>query len=276
MHIIGVDFSSRPSKQKPITCAHFDLENDLLSMKSLEVWNSFDGFEHMLRHPGPWIAGIDFPFGQARRFIENIGWPDNWHGYVQHAHSLGRAGFRQALDQYRLRRAYGDKEHRRKTDCAASSISPQKLYGVPVGLMFFEGAPRLIEAGVHVPHLMDGDKSRITVESYPGVLARNLIGKLSYKSDTTKKQSLCHLQVRHRIIDNILNGDIYDRYGFCVKADKALCEDPSGDHLDALLCAIQAAWAWLMRRKNFGAPSDVDPLEGWIADPSLASRPAQA
>ena len=33
--------------------------------------------------------------------------------------------------------------------------------------------------------------------------------------------------------------------------------------------AIQAAWAWQNRAKGYGAKSPVDPLEGWIADPSL-------
>jgi hypothetical protein len=55
------------------------------------------------------------------------------------------------LEVYRSHRPFGDKEHRRKTDIAASSISPQKLYGVPVGLMFFEGAPRLVKSGVTIP-----------------------------------------------------------------------------------------------------------------------------
>ena len=46
-------------------------------------------------------------------------------------------------------------------------------------------------------------------------------------------------------------------------------DDPSGDHLDSLICAIQAAWAWRNRNDNFGAPSSTDTLEGWIADPML-------
>jgi hypothetical protein len=42
--------------------------------------------------------------------------------------------------------------------------------------------------------------------------------------------------------------------------------DASGDRLDATLCAMQAAWSWQRqrRRRNFGLPRDMDPLEGWI------------
>jgi hypothetical protein len=40
---------------------------------------------------------------------------------------------------------------------------------------------------------------------------------------------------------------------------------------DALLCAMQAGWAWMNRSEGFGIPSTLDPLEGWIADPSLCN-----
>lgn len=77
-------------------------------------------------------------------FIETIGWPKRWADYVAYSHGLGRANFRAALDGYRTTRRKGDKEHRRRTDIAAGSISPQKLFGVPVGLMFYEGAARVL------------------------------------------------------------------------------------------------------------------------------------
>ncbi|MYD88520.1 MAG: hypothetical protein F4Y14_21605, partial [Acidobacteria bacterium] len=49
--------------------------------------------------------------------------------------------------------------------------------------------------------------------------------------------------------------------------DPCLVGDPTGDSLDALLCAVQAAWAWRNRSWLFGNAARVDPLEGWIADP---------
>lgn len=52
----------------------------------------------------------------------------------------------------------------------------------------------------------------------------------------------------------------------------SLADDPSGDGLDALLCAIQAAWGYTERDHDFGAPaSGYDRLEGWICDPALQS-----
>ena len=32
---------------------------------------------------------------------------------------------------------------------------------------------------------------------------------------------------------------------------------------------VQAGWAWLQRDNNFCVSGQIDPLEGWIADPSL-------
>jgi hypothetical protein len=60
-----------------------------------------------------------------------------------------------------------------------------------------------------------------------------------------------------------------DAYGITAEAPPDLAEDPSGDRLDALLCAIQAAWAWTQRDPGFGLPEHVDPLEGWIFDPHV-------
>ncbi|MGZ3215096.1 DUF429 domain-containing protein [Paracoccus sp. T5] len=272
MNILGIDFTSSPSKRKPITCLHCTLEGEYLRTQSLEEWPRYDTFEAVLAQPGPWIAGIDFPFGLARRFIATIGWPLTWDAYVRHAGEFGRAGFCEALNSYRENRANGDKEHRRATDQGAGSISPQKLYGVPVGLMFFEGAPRLLASGVTIPHLKIGDPQRVVVEAYPGLLARQLIGRRSYKNDRRSKQTPDQHQARRDLL-HALRKEAPSRYGFSVVAPDSLCEDPGADHLDALLCAVQAAWAWRQRGSRFGAPEVVDPLEGWIADPFLTGRP---
>jgi len=268
--VIGIDFTSAPRRRKPITGLTCEFDGQVLRAISLEEWPNFSGFEEFLRRQGPWIAGIDFPFGQARRFVETIGWPASWHGYVLHAHSLGRKGFRDALDTYRANRHPGDKEHRRRTDVAAGSISPQKLFGVPVGLMFFEGAHRLIEAEVTIPGLQEGDPNRVVVEAYPGVLARRLIGRQSYKNDTKKKQTQDQLSARHNTLERLRGNACRDQFGFDIEVSDDLCDDPTGDQLDALLCAIQAAWSWKHRDARYGAPSNVDTLEGWIADPAVS------
>jgi hypothetical protein len=267
MRIYGIDFTSRPKRSKPITCICCHLEGTTLHAGELQEWASFQDFEHALTQPGPWIAGIDFPFGQSRTFIENIGWPQSWSGYVAHVASMDRNTFRKALDDYRAPRRDGDKEHQRQSDIKAGSISPQKLYGVPVGLMFYEGAPRLLNSGVTIAHIYKGDPQRIAVEAYPGILARTLIGRRSYKQDTKSKQTSDQLKARQEMLHKITHGALQQSHGLSVNAAQDLANDPGADHLDALLCAIQAAWAWTNKDKNFGAPINLDPLEGWIADP---------
>jgi hypothetical protein len=271
MNVLGIDFTSRPSRTKPITCVRCDFDDVMLRFVASERWPSFSLFERELQGQGAWIAGVDFPFGQSRRFVENIGWPLNWRECVLHAGSLGRSGFRETLNVYRQGRPEGDREHQRKTDFVARSISPQKLYGVPVGLMFFEGAPRLAESGVTIPALQIGDPDRIVVEAYHGVLVRRIVGRHSYKHDSKKKQTPELLATRRDILSRLSEGAAKEHYGFGVSAPEKLCDDPSGDDLDALLFAIQAAWAWKNRQSDFGAPRDVDPLEGWIADPMLST-----
>ena len=269
MRIYGLDFTSRPRRGKPITCAVCTLRDDCLSLDELLLWSDFAGFESALQRQGPWVAGIDFPFGQARRLIQDLKWPATWDGYVAHAAALGRAGFQATLDAYRAGQPPGNKEHRRAADRAAGAISPQKLYGTPVGLMFFEGAPRLRAAGVTIPILQAGDPERTVVEAYPGVMARALIGRRSYKQDTKAKQTAEQAQARRDILVALAGAVFEASYAIAVEAPPDLAEDASGDRLDALLCAIQAAWAWTHRDQGFGLPERIDPLEGWIADPHV-------
>lgn len=269
MNVLGIDFTSRPCRQKPICCVDAELKGNELIVNVVHRWSDFAAFEAALARPGPWIAGMDFPFGQSRRFIRNIGWPRGWADYVAHVGTMSRADFRRHLDAYRKHRQPGDKEHRRQTDMKAGAISPQKLYGVPVGLMFFEGAPRLLQSGASVPGLRDADPERIAVEAYPGALVRILVGRRSYKNDTVSKQTSDQREARNDIVKALRDGALLATHGCRVHADEEIADDPAADDLDALLCAVQAAAAWIRRDAGFGAPPDVDANEGWIAEPTI-------
>jgi hypothetical protein len=91
-----------------------------------------------------------------------------------------------------------------------------------------------------------------------------------YKSDSKRKQTIDQRQARDDLFRKIMRGACLADYGLVVEAPACLAEDPTGDSLDALLCAIQAAWSWNQREHRFGAPVFVDPLEGWIADPKVS------
>ena len=276
MKIYGLDFTSVPSLKKPITFAECRLDEDTLFMENLGCQTSFDEFEMFLSQPGPWIAGLDFPLGQPRTLIDNIGWPQTWTGYVGLVSKMTRPEFVDTLTTYCKNRETGDKHHLRHTDQLANARSPMMLYRVPVGKMFFEGAPRLLKSGASIQPCHRRDDPRTVVEAYPALVARRWIGNCSYKNDAPKEQTLTRQAAREIILYGLLSPDMRAHFGFDVHFNEdqanAFVQDGSGDQLDALLCAIQAGWAYSRRDHNFGIPTDCDPLEGWIADPGLVSR----
>jgi hypothetical protein len=140
------------------------------------------------------------------------------------------------------------------------STSPLQTRYVPVGFMYYEGLSRLLEAGVSLPRLHDGDPSRLALEGYPGLLAHELIGSRSYKNSPEPDR----LIARKDIVERLEQGRT--RLGLRVQMTHAqrdhVVDDASGDRLDAVLCLVQAAWA--VDRPDHGLPAHVDPVEGWI------------
>ncbi|HEX4984983.1 MAG TPA: DUF429 domain-containing protein [Burkholderiales bacterium] len=263
--ICGVDFTSAPRPGKSITVAAGGLRRSTLHLDAIDEYAHWHEFEAWLRLPGPWIAGFDFPFGLPREAVEDLRWPEDWPALVRHCAAMGRDKFRAALDRYRESRPAGSRYAHRTTDLPARSHSPLKLVNPPVGLMFLEGAVRLLEAGVSMPGLHAGDPARLAFEAYPGYCARQ-VTQASYKNDARAKQTPARRQARKAIVETL--ADTGNAFGFALEAApslrRSLVDDATGDRLDAVLCAMQAAWAWRRRGRNYGLPKAVDPLEGWI------------
>ncbi|NDJ77848.1 MAG: DUF429 domain-containing protein [Chloroflexi bacterium] len=266
--IYGLDFTSAPTRQKPITCAGGSFDGEILRITTFEALTDFDQFEAVLMRFGPWTAGFDFPFGQPERLIRALGWGDSWGAYVRRIAGLGKEAFEAAIAAYRATRPPGDKHHLRRTDEWAGAKSPMMLHGVPVGKMFFQGAPRLLAAGVHVAPCHPTGDSRVAVEAYPALVARKWIGSTGYKSDARPKQTPDHRLARQSIVDGLRANR--EHYGFDVALTVShvaeLVDDPTGDQLDAVLCAVQAAWA--STQPGYGIPDAANGLEGWIVDPA--------
>jgi hypothetical protein len=235
-------------------------------LQEIDALSDWASFERLLALPGPWIGGFDFPFGLPREVVGDLGWPRHWPALVRHCAALGREGFRRMLDAYREARPVGDKYPHRATDWPAGAHSPVKLVNPPVGLMFLEGAPRLLAAGVTLPGLHRGDPVRVAVEAYPGLAARAMT-RQSYKSDTVSKQTPARRATRATLVSRLVRDG--GPFGFRLDAPHSLLRsltlDPTGDRLDAVLAAMQAAWCQRHRAWGFGMPRRVDPLEGWIA-----------
>lgn len=272
MRVYGVDFTSAPSRRKPICVAACRLEGDLLRFERLERIRSLSAFEASLAATGPWVAGFDLPFTQSRKFLRNIGWPEEWGAYADLLCSLDRAGFRAALEAYKAERAPGDREHARGFEAGTGAVSPQKLYGVPVALMQFEAVRALRRAGVRVPGLCEGDPARVALEAYPGVAARALIGRLSYKNDQAARQTPEQGRARAALLDRLTGEEGRRRFGLRVEAPNWIAEDAGADPLDALLCAVQAAWALRLMRDEPERLARLDLSGGWIADPDVLPR----
>ncbi|MFN0161848.1 MAG: DUF429 domain-containing protein, partial [Burkholderiales bacterium] len=85
-------------------------------------------------------------------------------------------------------------------------------------------------------------------------------------SDDAARQTPARRAARKRIVDALEAGacEWLPRLTLPARLKRACIHDASGDSLDAVLCAMQAAWGALRRESNFGLPPESDALEGWI------------
>ncbi|MDO9114028.1 MAG: DUF429 domain-containing protein [Polaromonas sp.] len=267
--LIGCDFSSSPTRRKPIVLASGSLSGGRVLLAGLERIASLQAFGDWLSQPRAWLGAFDFPFGLPRELVEHLGWPGTWAALMAHYASLSREEIRQTFAAFCAARPVGGKFAHRATDVPAGSSPSMKWINPPVAFMLHAGVPRLLAAGVHLPGLHAGDLSRVALEAYPGLLAREVLGRRSYKSDDRLKQTPDRLIARKDLITALEMGQT--RLGLRLKLSHAqrdtLVDDASGDSLDAALCLMQAAWAQAQRAQGaalYGLPGDVDPLEGWI------------
>jgi hypothetical protein len=266
LHVVGVDFTSRPHRRKAITCVHARFSGRTLHVQRLERLEDFAAFAQFLARPGAWVGGFDLPFSLPRALVVQLGWPLDWRALVAQVSRLSRLEFRDLLDEVRRTRPPGSKYLHRATDRPAGSSSPMKLVNPPVALMFYEGTPRLAASGVTVFPCAEGDPGRVALEAYPGMLARR-ITRRSYKADSRAQHTRARGSARGEIVAALL-GRTRELLGFELELpgaiERAARRDGSGDVLDALLCACQAAWGYARRHRRYGLPARVDALEGWI------------
>ena len=275
MRIYGIDFTSAPTSRKPLTVAMCRVEGDALHVDALCALESLECFGNLLNTPGPWMAGMDFPFGLPRSFLEPVRWKPDWESYVSAAGAMARDDFRDLVKSVAAAREPGHKYCLREVDRMARAQSPMNVVRPPVGLMFHAGAPQLLASGATIVPVRAGDPDRTVVEAYPKLVAEALIGRRSYKDEKDPghgRRPCCGENGTGR---ELLQGDTLETayglraVGLSALADE-LCRRSSGDRVDALMCAVQAAWAWRLRDDGFGLPRGADVAEGWIADPVTA------
>jgi len=273
--LLGCDFSSSPTHRKPIVLAIGSLQGGRVQLARLEHLDSLDAFAGWLAQPGDWLGAFDFPFGLPRELVQQLGWPQDWQACIRHYASLSREDIRARFAAFCNARPAGGKFAHRATDLPAGSSPSMKWVNPPVAYMLHAGVPRLLDAGVHLPGLHAGDPMdvntvgqprRVALEGYPGLLAREVLGARSYKSDERARQTPERLIARKDLLTALEHGQT--RLGLRLKLTHAqrdaLVDDARGDALDAVLCLMQAAWAWQQGAPRYGLPVAVDPLEGWI------------
>jgi hypothetical protein len=264
LRLHGVDFSSAPNRRKPIVVASGQLRGDVLQLHNLAELASLEAWQVWLHQPGPWAAGLDLPLGLPRELVLTLGWPTCWLDLMRHYTRLSRAQIRAEFKAFCAARPAGRKFAHRVCDGPAGASPSMKWVNPPVAFMLHAGVPGLLAAGLELPGLHAGDAQRVALEAYPGLLAREVLGRRSYKSDDPKQQTPERAAARAQLLEALQTGQ--HRLGLRLSASaehaQSLLTDAKADRLDAVLCLMQVAWA--SRQDRWGWPQRVDALEGWI------------
>lgn len=263
----GVDFSSAPTRRKPIVIAEGMAADGAVLLERLRPLSSLDDYAATLQEPGPWIGGFDFPFSLPAELVHHLGWPTGWAALIRHYAALDRDTIRSTFAAFCAARPVGGKFATRACERPAGASPAMKWINPPVALMLHAGVPPLLAAGCDLPGLHAGDPRRVALEAYPGHLARRLIGRRSYKQDSAAQQTAERRAAREDLVQRLEAGvlDGVPPLRCSPGLRDRLLDDGKGDCLDAALCLVAAGWA--ATRPDFGRPADSDPLEGWILTP---------
>lgn len=286
--LLGIDFSSSPSKKKPIAVAVGQWQGAVLAVESLLSLTTLAEFEALLvqgpppidkhapeNHPVEphFVAGIDMPFGLSRKLVDGLKWPGAgrtdfkaWEQLIDHYGAMSRENIRATFKAWCDARPAGHKFAHRACDGPAGSSPSMKWVNPPVAYMLHAGAPLLKRSGVHIPGMQRGDRRRVALEAYPGFLARKILSRASYKSDDPKKDTADRRMARSELLCALEEGMLFGiKLTVRPYLRARLLDDVKADHLDAVLCCLVAGWAAKRAHAHFGLPSLIDPVEGWIA-----------
>ena len=276
--VIGIDFTSAPSRRKPLTVAFGRWQaaapRPIYALDEIREFTSLDEFNGLLAAPGRWVGGFDLPFSQPRPLIEHEGWPTAWPEFVRFYCDQPRDALRDVFRRWCDARPVGDKFAWRATDKPAGSSPAMRWANPPVAWMMHAGIGRMLAAGLTFPahHHAPRGSGRIALEAYPGFTARRVC-RQSYKSDTAAKQTPDRRANRRAILTALEHGTAGLDLTLAITSTwrRRLIADGRGDLLDAVICGLQAAHASALPR--YGLPHPLDPLEGWIASVPTARTP---
>ncbi len=246
----------------------------LKQLRSFETLASFQDFLHQpIANDALCVGGFDLPFGLPRAWVEAMQWPVTWPECMDRYALHSREELRQFFKSFCDARPAGAKFAHRSTDLPAGSSPSMKWVNPPVAWMMHAGVPLLRQAAWTLHGLEEGRVNCVALEAYPGLLAREIVGHRSYKSDDKSKHTperwLARKDILHAL--DLAQTRLSLRLKLTAAQHDTLLADGSGDALDAVLCMVQAAWACVQheeakakgQKPNYGMPN-FDRLEGWI------------
>lgn len=253
------------------------LRRGSVQLKQLLSFETLTAFHAFLQQPAPdtmhCVGGFDLPFGLPRAWVEAQQWPTTWPECMDRYAAHSRDELRQLFKSFCDARPAGSKFAHRTTDGPAGASPSMKWVNPPVAWMMHAGVPLLRSAGWTLPGLQAGRSDCVALEAYPGLLAREIVGHRSYKSDDKQKQTperwLARKDILHAL--DLAQTRLALRLKLSPAQHDLLLADGSGDRLDAVLCMVQAGWAATQhalaeaagQTGSYGLPK-FDPLEGWI------------
>ncbi len=275
MKIFGINFTENPSSKNPISIAICDFKkNHGLLVHKVENLSSLSEFETFLKQKGPWFAGVNFPLGQPKQFLEKMSLPEGWNNYIKGIQKWKQTGFEKKVKQYITKLPKGTKAPLRITDIFAGAESPLKTTSNHSIQRFFEGSNCLLKSGVSIIPCLPRKDNRIVIETLPSLVAR----RFKVQEVQGKRKKFESENIHKEVIKGLETPEFEHDFDFKLFIDDTLklhcIEDVKGHSLDAILSSVQTAWAYNMGKPNYGIPDLQHPsiqLEGWIIDPSLVN-----
>ena len=140
--LVGCDFSSSPSKRKPIVVAIGSAKQGRVRLEELLRFETLDAWSEWLSQPVDWVGGFDLPFGLPRELVQKLKWSTDWLACMQHFAALSREEIRAQFKAFCDARPVGQKFAHRQTDGPAGSSPSMKWVNPPVAFMMHAGVPR--------------------------------------------------------------------------------------------------------------------------------------
>ena len=114
--LLGLDFSSTPSRRKPVVLACGERRGAIVRLQGLERFTDLEALRERLCQEPAWLGGFDLPFGLPRELVEALGWPLSWPALMDHFCAQPRAALREQFKAFMAPRPAGGKFAHRACD----------------------------------------------------------------------------------------------------------------------------------------------------------------